>query len=101
MVYITFRNTKEAEKIIAVLVKEKLIACANFVNVKSMYEWKKKLVRGSEVIVLCKTKPALVNRIQAKVSELHSYDVPCVLSWNVDANSSFEKWVLESTTSLY
>ncbi len=101
VVYITFKNEKEAQKIVSVLLKEKLIACANFSNVKSQYVWKGKVVKSKEVAVLCKTKPALINGIHAKVRELHSYEIPMVLSWSVDANSAFEKWVLESTTNIY
>ncbi len=101
IVYITFKNEKEADKIVSALVKDKLIACANFIPVKNMYVWKKKLVKGKEIVAVCKTKPALINGIHAKVKEMHSYEVPCILSWTVDANSSFEKWVLDSTTTFY
>ena len=101
VVYVPFKNKSEAEKICSVLLKEKLISCANFLSASSIYFWKGKVAKAKEVIAICKTKPALVNRIELRIKALHSYDVPCVLSWNVDANKEFENWVFESTTNTY
>ena len=43
LVYLVFKNQKEADKIINILLKENLIACANSFKVNSFFEWKKKV----------------------------------------------------------
>ncbi len=100
LVYITFKNQKEADKIIGVLLKENLIACANTFSVNSVFEWKKKMKKSKEIVAFCKTKPALTNKLEARVKALHSYDIPCIISWTANANDSFERWVLEETADL-
>ena len=101
VVYIVFKDKKQAEKITSLLLKEKLIACANIFQISSLYTWKNKLVHKKEFAAFCKTKHALVNLVEARVKELHSYEVPCVLSWTADSNREFENWVFESTSNLY
>ena len=100
-VYITFRDKKSAEKVVSVLLKEKLIACANLFPIVSMFTWKNKLSKEKEFAALCKTKYALVNQIEARVKELHSYEVPCIISWNAGANKEYENWVFQSTGNQY
>lgn len=100
LVYIVFKSQREADKILGVLLKENLVACANTFCVNSVFEWKNKIKRVREVVSICKTKPALINKIEAKVRDLHSYDAPCILSWSASANDSFEKWVLKETVDL-
>jgi periplasmic divalent cation tolerance protein len=100
-VYITFKGKKQAEKIVFTLLKEKLVACANIFPASSVYPWKNKLKRGKEFVAMCKTKHALVNAVEARVKALHSYDIPCILSWAVEANREFENWVFESTSNMY
>ena len=97
ILYISFKDKKEAQKIISVLVKESLIACANIFAVASIYSWKGKIVNGKEVVAVCKTKHALVPMVSARVKDLHSYEVPCIISFGVEANKEFENWVLDST----
>lgn len=101
VVYITFKDKKQAEKVVLALMKEKLIACANICPTYSLYTWKNKLSKGKEFVAVCKTKHALVNAVEARVKALHSYEIPCILSWVVDANKDFENWVLDSTASMY
>lgn len=101
VVYITFKDKKEAEKIVLALLKEKLVACANIYPVGSVFPWKNQLKKGKEFVALCKTKHSLINQIEAKVKLMHSYEIPCILSWNAEANREFENWVFESTANLY
>ena len=100
-VYITFDNRKQAEKILLILLKEKLIACYNLFPVASRHIWKGKLAKDNEIAALCKTKHALVPQIQNRVKALHSYEVPCIVSWLAEANKEYENWVFESTANMY
>ena len=69
--YITCANTKEAKKISSVLVKKKLIACANILNnIQSVFSWKNKVNFSKEVIIMGKTTKKLQNKI---ISEIKKY----------------------------
>ena len=77
--YITCANTKEAKKISSVLLRKKLIACANiFNNIQSVFSWKNKVNFSKEVIIMGKTTKKLQTKIISEVKKIHSYDVPCV-----------------------
>ena len=80
MVFTTFANEADAERVVRALVEERLIACGNLVpGVRSLYRWEGKVADANEVMVLMKARkqdwPALMSRL----SELHPYDTPeCV-----------------------
>ena len=76
--YITCANTKEAKKISSVLLKKKLIACANiFNNIQSVFSWKNKVNFSKEVIIMGKTTKKLQTKIILEVKRIHSYN--CLL----------------------
>jgi periplasmic divalent cation tolerance protein len=97
IVYITCKNSAEAKKIGSFLVEKRLAACANYFPVNSIYEWKNKMVKDNEVVLLLKTINKNFNKIKKEVKRLHSYEVPCILKIKVDANKEYNKWVEEST----
>ena len=96
-VYITCKDKKEAIKISKDLLKKRLIACSNMFPIKSMYWWKKRIVNDNEVVILAKTTNKNYEKIKKEVKKLHSYDVPCILKFNIKANSEYEKWVKKET----
>ena len=70
--YITCANTKEAKKISSVLVKKKLIACANiFNNIQSVFSWKNKVNFSKEGIIMGKTTKKLQTKIISEVKKIH------------------------------
>ena len=101
--YITCANTKEAKKISSVLVKKKLIACANiFNNIQSVFSWKNKVNFSKEVIIMGKTTKKLQTKIISEVKKIHSYDVPCIVFSKISSgNKDFLKWISNSTTVSY
>jgi periplasmic divalent cation tolerance protein len=97
-VYITAPNKKEAKKIAEVLVSEKLAACGNIFKIDSMYWWKGKIERAGEYGIFLKTKSELVEKIIKRVKEVHSYSVPCVVSFDIEkGNKDFLNWIEQST----
>ena len=68
--YITCANTKEAKKISSVLVRKKLIACANiFNNIQSVFSWKNKVNFSKEVIIMGKTTKKQQTKIISEVKK--------------------------------
>jgi periplasmic divalent cation tolerance protein len=98
--HITAPNPDEAAKLARALVEERLCACVNIVpGVRSVYRWDDKIWDEPEVLCVAKTRPALFERVCARVMELHPYDVPEILAFNVDEGSpAYLLWLRESTT---
>jgi periplasmic divalent cation tolerance protein len=92
LVYITCRDEKEAEFISNTLIEKKIAACTNIFPVKSIFMWKGKLQKQREAVVIAKTKEKF-NRIKKEVENIHSYEVPCIISFTVDSNKKFLNWV--------
>ena len=91
IIYSTFGTRKDATKCVDSLLSSKLIACSTIYPVESRYIWKGKKDVSREFVTIMKTSvPVKVKKMLLKI---HPYDIPCVLSWKVDSNKSYEKWV--------
>ncbi len=93
LIYITCKDKKEAVKISKHLLKKKLIACSNMFPIKSMYWWNKKIVNDKEFVILAKTANKNYKAIEKEVKKLHSYEIPCILKIDSNANIEYDKWV--------
>lgn len=94
--YLTFSSRAEAEEVCSLLVKKKLIACANiFSEHLAIYEWDHKVERSQEVGALIKTSEECLEELKAELVKLHSYDTPCLITWHIsNSHQPFEHWVL-------
>lgn len=99
MVYITAANRDEALRIARALVEERLAACANvYEGVTSFYWWEGKVQQEGEASLVAKTRADLIDALTARVRELHSYTLPCVVAWPLAAgNPPFLDWIAEET----
>lgn len=98
ILYITAKNKSEAEKLARVLLKAKLIACANIFPIKSQYWWKDKIQSHDEYAIILKTKKKLVKDVIKNVKKHHSYDVPCVIAMPIiSGNKDYLKWIGDET----
>ncbi|BFU94213.1 MAG: Divalent-cation tolerance protein CutA (fragment) [Nitrospira sp.] len=62
------------------LVKKRLVACATVIDrVKSIYEWKGKMVQESEVLIIMKTTAAGYPMLERAIKALHPYEVPEII----------------------
>jgi len=98
-VYITASDKDEAVAIGKALVTDRLAACANvFDGVRSLYRWEGKVQDDQEAVLILKTRAELVDAVTNRVKELHSYDVPCIVSWPIqDGNSEYLSWLHAET----
>lgn len=98
LIYITTSSPEEARNIGSKLVEEKLAACANIISgMESIYHWKGNIESDKETILICKTTYSNVRKLTERVKELHSYEVPCVVSLNVseqEGNEEYLDWIL-------
>lgn len=93
--YITCKNKEEAISIGKSLVESKLAGCINILeNMTSIYKWEGKLEVAEEVVLIAKTKDALLDEIISHVKQIHSYTTPCVLSIPIqNGNENYVKWL--------
>ena len=95
IVLVTVGNRQEAEKIVRVLLKERLIACGNIINnVSSLFWWQDKIEEEKEVLVIMKSHGRLFKKLSKRIMELHSYDVPEILTVPVvDGSQAYLDWM--------
>jgi len=98
-VYITAADADEAERIAMALVEERLAACVNFFPCRSVYRWTGSLEQSGEYVLLCKTRQALLARLQERVKAIHSYEVPAIVAFRIPGGDpDYLKWIEEETS---
>lgn len=100
LIYVTAGSRDEAISIGRALVEARLAACANILpSITSLYRWDDAIQEDEEVGFIIKTRPELVPAVTARVTELHSYECPCVIALPItDGNPSFLDWIVKETT---
>jgi len=93
LVYVVCASEKEAEKIASAAVKERLAACANYWPCRSVFEWKGRLEKQKEAILVLKTTGGKLKPLVRRMKQLHSYELPCICWWKEHADSPYENWV--------
>ncbi len=97
-VYAIFASAEEAERIGRTVVEERLAACINILGpCRSIYRWQGAVETANEVPAILKTDSWQADALIARISELHSYDVPCIAVWPIDKLlRSYSEWVEQS-----
>jgi periplasmic divalent cation tolerance protein len=73
----TVPDDERAELLARTLVDEQLAACVNLSQpMVSIYRWKGNVERTAERQLVIKTTRDRVHALQARISELHSYELP-------------------------
>ena len=95
----TASSADEAERISAALVEKRLAACCNIVKgVTSIYEWKGKLEKGEECLVIIKTRRELFEKLSSEIRSLHSYEVPEIIALPMIAGfEGYLDWIKSNT----
>jgi periplasmic divalent cation tolerance protein len=83
------------------LVEERLAACVNVHGpMASFYRWKGAVERDEERQVVIKTTKDRVPALQARLAELHSYELPEFLVLSVEGGSeAYLQWVADCAES--
>lgn len=98
LIYVTCKNTKEAENISKILLQEKLIACANIEpEITSIYEWEGKIETSKETRLILKTTQTNYKKVENLIKQHHSYSTACILQLAVEeGNEEFLSWIEDS-----
>ncbi len=81
---------EDEEKIVSALLNENLAACINSWEVKSSYIWKGKVEKEKERILFIKTRRENYRKVEEKIKEIHSYEVPEIIC--IDVKEGYEKY---------
>lgn len=99
LIYVTHPSKPEAVRITAELLNARLIACANYFPIESMYHWDGRLVNTQEIVTIYKTIPENHKAIEIMIQKSHKNTVPCIMKLStVEANESYEKWITSECT---
>ncbi len=96
IVLVTTGSQEEAEKIAKVLVETKLAACVSFNPINSIYIWEGKVNCDQEWQLFIKTDLTQFPTLQAKILELHSYEVPEIIALPIlKGHQPYLQWIRE------
>lgn len=95
IVYVTCKNPEEAKLIASSAIEKRLAACANiFPAHQALYEWEGAVQNEAETAMILKTTADAFDALRAEILRLHSYEIPCVVSWPASAgHAPFLEWV--------
>ena len=97
LVLTTCPDAQIAKNIAQHLVTEKLAACINILpNITSVYHWEGEIQCDNEVQLLIKTDSEKFTRLNARINELHPYDVVEVIALNIQqGDHHYLNWISE------
>ena len=101
MVLCTAPSEEVAGDIARALVERRLAACVNIIpTVRSIYRWQDKIEDEPEALLLIKTHARRLDELYRAIPELHPYEVPEGIGWQISSGlPAYLTWVSEETSS--
>ncbi|MCX8052098.1 MAG: divalent-cation tolerance protein CutA [Chlorobi bacterium] len=101
VVLTTISTVEDAEKLARQLLEERLIACSTVIEAAgSHYWWGGKVTSETEAVLMIKTTRDAIERLKARILELHPYNVPEFIVLEASAVAeAYAAWIEESTKS--
>ena len=98
LVLTTVSSLEEGKKIARELVERRLAACVNIVpKIESVYRWQGAVEEAQECLLLIKTTKVAYERLRDTLQQLHSYEVPECIAFEVEAGSAgYLNWIHDS-----
>ena len=106
IIHTTTASKKEAKKLIKKLFEARLIACAQYHKIKSVYVWKDKpksrpkLCKDKEYLLVLKSQKACYSAIEELILTHHSYELPQILYYEANAYAPYNAWIEKASNSL-
>ena len=100
VILVTTDSQESAQKMAKALLKERKAACVNIVpRVDSLFWWEGSPDTAEELLLVIKTRAALVDDVVGLVKANHPYDVPEVIALPiVGGNPDYLEWIDGETT---
>lgn len=98
LVLTTLGADADAAALARTLVAERLAACVNVLpQMRSFYSWKGQIEDDREQQLLMKTTPGRVAALEARLRELHPYELPEFIVLRAEGSNAYLQWVAEQT----
>ncbi len=98
MITTTFDSKDEADKLMDLLLQQRLVSCCQLSNITSSYHWKGEIEKTEEFLLQMKTKKELYKEIEKVILDNHSYEVPQLVAYDiVEGYSEYLKWIKNET----
>ncbi len=90
----TCGSDEEAGKLSDGLLSNRLAACVNIADVKSVFDWKGKIEKENERLLIIKSIRSNFDKIEKYVRANHSYECPEIIAMEATAASeNYASWV--------
>jgi periplasmic divalent cation tolerance protein len=96
IVVVTTVGTEEQAYLIArEIIARRQAACVNIIPaIRSIYRWKGKICKDGELLLIVKTLQDEFESVASTIRELHSYELPEILSFGVSqGDQGFLDWI--------
>ena len=94
LVEVTFPNKEVTVKISKRLLNEKLVACANYFPIESMFWWEGTISKEKEWMAIYKTAYSNLKKVERVIEEMHPYRVPVISCFKIErGNDKFIEWL--------
>jgi periplasmic divalent cation tolerance protein len=95
VVVTTVGTEEEANRLARELVARRHSCCVNILPIqRSVYRWQGEICEDSEFMLLVKTLEEEYEKLEAAIQELHSYELPEILAFNVRrGEEGFLHWI--------
>src|SRR5687768_17527347 len=100
VVLTTVATAEEGERLVRALLERRLIACGTLLpGARSLYRWEGKVADEQEVVLLLKTRSAVLGAVERTFAELHPYKVPELLALEVQYGlEKYVNWINDETS---
>lgn len=99
VVLVTAPSRTEGEAIAKTLIQEKLAACVSMTPVYSIYTWQNEVQQEEECQLLIKSDLTHFSRLEARIREIHSYEVPEIIALPIIQGSDpYLQWIAEQVS---
>ena len=94
----TVPDQDTATRIAEALVTEQLAACVNIIPaIQSVYRWEGAIEHDEELLLLIKTSESVWALLEARILELHPYELPEIVGVPLSAGSKdYLDWIRQS-----
>ena len=91
----TINDLNTAKDISRHLLENNLVACVNIIpDVVSMYQWKDEICEDTEYLMVMKTTADMFNAVKTEIKKLHSYEIPEIISVNIEEGANdYLSWI--------
>ncbi len=98
LIFVTTDSIENAKNMAKILVSERLAACCSIIsNVTSVFGWHNSIQESHEYILMIKTSTDMLEPLETRITELHSYDVPEIIATHItEASLPYLKWMSDS-----